>query len=752
MKNVWLTALLILCVQQFCLSQIPTNNYQRLDGALSAIYVLHDKHCAVLGEEGTLILSSDNGITWRNTYLATLETPSSITDIPDDSVYIVAFGTNSIMRSTNKGITWKKQSLPFIVYRVWSSKNTLYGINENKKLLYSNDKGITWSENTSLSDITLTDGFVSPQGTIILLTTQSTYIQSDDEGKTWSEEYNFPTSMSLSKPTNYYTHNSYSYVLFDSILYETDNWKTFNRFTLPTAVKSCIKIADTLLYLSKDNTGQIISSNDSIAMYSLSKKTIQWKKPYFLGMPLLYDISFNALMPLSDGSLLCVGKSKQIIRVTNGTWSLISYCMQYKTAVNFYDNNRGIVGGERQRFSTTTNAGATWNFYQNKPNDTLLNDIVVFTTQVYALRDSVFIAFFDANLLPRISRDNGNNFSSKGLMAAMQSNFYRPISVDSFFTTGQFSFKKDTAFVYLHTESGKKLTLIKKVYGRSIGIFPRSVKEYFLLIRRNIEDKPGGYMLYTNNGGITYDSTEIPGGTSPISINFYKNSDTFLLNTQNSSQMGCSIYRTTDRGKTWIRTDFVETTFIWHLWHDKISNRYFQVRSNNEIYYSDDEGLQWEKGTVMPERTTLFPSADSRELIMFDRRKTMLPDQAVSLYRCVSDSLHNTVTNIVEEEKDVRRYSAPVFIYTPQPNPFSSSLRFDIIWLSYSQPHQTSLIVYDQMGTKVADISYLCKNIADGNKKTTIEWIPDSLADGLYFLEARVQGYSSVRQIIKYMR
>lgn len=751
MKSFLFIALLVLCTQHYGLSQIPTNNYQRLDGTLTAIKVLHDNQCAVFGEEGTLILSSDNGITWRSTYLATQETPISITDFPDDSVYIVAFGSYQIMRSTNKGITWKKQSIPFMMYRIWSGQSTLFAINENEKLLYSNDKGITWFENSSLSNHTIRDGFMSPNGTIVLLTTQSTYIKSDDEGKTWSEEYNFPTSTPLPKLTNHYTHTTYSYVLFDTILYETNDWNTFNRFILPTTAKSCVKIDDTLVYLNKDTPTQI-SGNDSIAIYSLTSKTIEWKKPYFLGMPLLYDVSFNALMPLSDGSLLCVGKSKQIIRIIHGKSSLISYCMQYKTAVNFYDESRGIVGSSRQRFCTTTNGGATWNFYQNKPDDTLLNDIVEFTTQVYAQRDSVFIAFFGANLLPRISRDNGNSFSPKGFMTAMQSNFYTPISLDSFFTTGQFSSKKDTANVYLHTESGKKLTLLKKVYGRSIGIYPRSVKEYFLLIKRNIDDKPGGYMLYTNNGGITYDSTEIPDATSPISIYFYEKSDKFLLNVQNSSQMGCSIYETTDRGKTWLLRDLVETTFITQLWRDQKSNRYFQARSNNEIYYSDDEGTQWKKNIVMPDKTTLFPSADSRALILFDRRKTMQPDNVVSLYRCVPDSLHNTVTNIIEDEKDVRRYSAPVFIYPPLPNPFTSSLRFDIIWLSYSQPHQTSLIVYNQMGEKVADISHLCKNIIDGNKKTTIEWIPDSLVDGLYFLEARVQGYSSVRHIIKYLR
>ena len=751
MKSFLFIALLVLCTQHYGLSQIPTNNYQKLDGTLTAIKVLHDNQCAVFGEEGTLILSSDNGVTWRSTYLATQETPISITDFPDDSVYIVAFGSYQIMRSTNKGITWKKQSIPFMMYRIWSGQSTLFAINENEKLLYSNDKGITWLENMSLSAHTIRDGFMSPHGTIILLTTQSTYIKSNDEGKTWSEEYNFPTSTPLPKLTNHYTHTTYSYVLFDTILYETNDWNTFNRFILPTAAKSCIKTGDTIMYLNKDIPTQI-SSNDTIAIYSLTSKTIEWKKPYFLGMPLLYDVSFHALMPLSDGSLLCVGKSKQIIRIIDGKWSLISYCMQYKTTVNFYDNNRGIVGGERQRFSTTTNGGATWNFYQNKPNDTLLNDVVVFTTQVYAQPDSVFIAFFGANLLPRISRDNGNSFSSKGFMTAMQSNFYTPISLDSFFTTGQFSFKKDTANLYLHTESGKKLTLLKKVYGRSIGIYPRSVKEYFLLIKRNMDDKPGGYMLYTNNGGITYDSTELPNATTPINMYFYEKTDKFLLNVQNSSQMGCSIYETTDRGKTWLLRDLVETTFIIQLWRDEKSNRYFQVRSNNEIYYSDDEGTQWKRNIVMPDKTTLFPSADSRELILFDRRKTIQPSNAISLYRCVPDSLHNTITNMIEEEKDVRRYSAPVFIYAPQPNPFTSSLRFDIIWLSYSQPQQTSLIVYNQMGEKVADISYLCKNIIDGNKKTTIEWIPDSIADGLYFLEARAQGYSSVRQIFKYMR
>ena len=150
-------------------------------------------------------------------------------------------------------------------------------------------------------------------------------------------------------------------------------------------------------------------------------------------------------------------------------------------------------------------------------------------------------------------------------------------------------------------------------------------------------------------------------------------------------------------------------------------------------------------------KNTLFASKNGKELFLLNDSLSFVPVSLKRLYRVVPDSVHSFVTSVVnsEEEDKTLAYSAPVYLYSPYPNPFSSKVRFDIIWLSYAQPSETTLKVFNQMGVMVADISYLCQTLVSGNKRQTLEWSPDDLADGLYYIEARADGYSSVRHLIK---
>lgn len=724
-------------------SQTPTKNFQCLDGTLTDVRLLLNKECAVLGEEGTLILSSDNGITWRNSYLGINDTPTDIWATDDGSIYVVV-SKEAVFRSTDKGGTWKKNTSRETVVSLFGNSDKLYGISIDNTVLESKDKGITWQSTIPYNNIKA--GFVTGNGNIILITQKSSYYVSKNDGETWSDENFFIGMGQLPELKKHCSNNNYCYLLFGQILITTTDWLEFKTDTLPLTTHS---------FIVREGSVFIVTGKDSIGEYSTSSKETIWQRPVFNGMPLLYDIAFKGIGILSDNSIVSVGKSKNIIRKTKDEWELVSYIPQYKGSVDFYDDNRGIVGSLRQRFSITTNGGATWNFVKNEEKDSLLNDIVLYVTSVAALPDSVFIAFNESNLLPRISKDNGKMFTEKGILNAPSGNAYRAISADSFYLAGSYPLKRDTTNILLYTEGGKKFQLIKKIYGIA-SVFHRNAKDFYIKVRRNIteiNDPPeiifnGGYLLHTTDGGKTFDSTESPSKTFPISIYCYEKSPRFWGTTETSDNSNY-LYQTEDNGRTFTLKDSIIGETINSIWQDKKTGIYYQSRRQTGIYYSENNGVSWKKGVDIPESMYLFPSKFTSTIVAFDSKNNLPPENQVKLYKMVPDSVHNAVTSVQIEESDARNYSAPVFMYSPKPNPFSKSVRFELIWLSHAQPYETSLIVYNQLGTKVEDISYLCRTIVDGSKKTTLEWTPSNLPDGLYYIEARSHGYSSTRQVIK---
>ena len=741
----------LFCVPVF--AQIPSSHYQRLDASLTGVKVLYDNTCAAFGEEGTLILSSDNGKTWHNTYLATDAKPKDIIGFSQSSHYFVCYGTKTLSHSTDKGNTWINTIVPFAVQQLFGTTDAVFSLTEEGSIMRSMNWGTTWTALQLPKNNGITAGMRHGKDSIIIITEQSSYYCSTDNGTTWSEEQYFSSLDTLPQLTYFYTHNNMSHLLFGNIVVRTQDWKTFLRDTLPVNPRSFVVEEPWVYY---------ISQTDSIRAYSLTTKQTASFRPMFVGMPIFFNSSYNALAKLSDNSLVSVGLGKFIIKKQQESWELVSFIFQDKYSVHFYDDMRGIVGGANQSFCLTTNGGATWQVGPRKKEDSLLLRIVTNALPVYALEDSVFVVYFGNNIQPMISKDNGKTFTRrKAINGTSMDNRVTPISSDSFFQTGRGFLENDTSLVYLYTSGGDSLRLIKKIYARSSRVFARSAKEFIIFVSRNnltLQDPPyfveqGSYLLRTKDGGLTYDSTEIPSKRSTFTLYGYEESSHFFLTTPSRDESDFSttyLYETRDDGKTFVFLDST-TADINRMWRDAATRQLFRQTRDNGIEISIDDGKTWQYYVKCSSKNTLFASKNGKELFLLNDSLSFVPVSLKRLYRVVPDSVHSFVTSVVnsEEEDKTIAYSAPVYLYSPYPNAFSSNVRFEIIWLSYAQPSETTLKVFNQMGVMVADISYLCQTLVSGNKRQTLEWSPDDLADGLYYIEARAGGYSSVRHLIK---
>lgn len=756
-RNVGLICVLwsiVFCVPAF--AQIPSSHYQRLDASLTGVKVLYDKTCAAFGEEGTLILSSDNGKTWHNTYLATEAKPKDIIGFAHNAHYFVCYGTTTITHSSDKGVTWQHTVQTFTAQQLFGTMNAVFSVTEQGTVMRSMNWGITWTALQVPGNKTIVAGMRQGQDSIVVITDKSTYYCSADDGNTWSEELYISTMGTLPPLTYSYTHNNVSHLLFENIIVRTQDWNNFLHDTLPMNPRSFVIDEPWVYYITK---------TDSIRAYSLTTQKTASYRPVFPGMPVNNNSSYNALAHLADNTILSVGLGKFIIKKQQESWELLSFIFQNKYYVNFYDDRRGIVGAANQSYCLTTNGGATWQLGARKKEDSILLRIITDASPVYALKDSVFVVYFDNNIQPIVSKDNGKTFTRrKAINAPSRDSRVTPISIDSFFLTGRGFLENDTSLVYFYSSGGDSVRFIKKLYARASRVFARSAKEFIIFVERNtltLQDPPyfieqGSYFLRTKDGGLTYDSTEIPSKRAGCTLWGYEDSSHFFLTTPSKNESDFAtdyLYETRDDGKTFVFLDSTMASII-RLWRDKATRQLFRQTRDNGIEISVDDGKTWQYYVKCSPRNTLFPSNNGKELFVLNDSLSFVPVSLMRLYRAVPDSVHSFVTSVadIDEEDKSIAYSAPVYLYSPYPNPFSSKVRFDIIWLSYAQPSETTLKVFNPMGEMVADISSLCQTLVSGNKRQTLEWTPDDLADGLYYIEAKANGYSSVRQLIKIMK
>jgi photosystem II stability/assembly factor-like uncharacterized protein len=150
MKNmlVWLTIVFTFIFESSTLAEPLDNWYWRnplpQGNPLNGIVYANDSFITV-GDAGTILTSTDNGITWLKKVSGVIIPLNRITYGNNTFVAVGDYGT--VLTSTDNGNTWTKRlsETTIDLNEVAFANNTFVTVGTSGKIFTSNDNGVTWT-------------------------------------------------------------------------------------------------------------------------------------------------------------------------------------------------------------------------------------------------------------------------------------------------------------------------------------------------------------------------------------------------------------------------------------------------------------------------------------------------------------------------------------------------------------------------------------------------------------------------------
>ena len=103
--------------------------------------------------------------------------------------------------------------------------------------------------------------------------------------------------------------------------------------------------------------------------------------------------------------------------------------------------------------------------------------------------------------------------------------------------------------------------------------------------------------------------------------------------------------------------------------------------------------------------------------------------------------IDSNCVNVTVNATGITENSRPQMEITAMPNPFSTATSIQV---TLTQPEKVNITVYDITGQQVATIY---NGTMEGGQHT-INWKPDGMADGIYFLQIKAGDITQARKII----
>lgn len=139
-----------------------------------------------VGEGGEIVLSSDNGLTWKR---VDSHTDKRITSIASHNETVVAVGVRgAIVRSSDGGLTWDVADSPTLrtlLSVTAAADGTLVAVGRGGAIVYSQDGGRVWKASKSIRRADLSSVIYVAGGSFVAVGRDATILRSMDHGVTW---------------------------------------------------------------------------------------------------------------------------------------------------------------------------------------------------------------------------------------------------------------------------------------------------------------------------------------------------------------------------------------------------------------------------------------------------------------------------------------------------------------------------------------------------------------------------------------
>jgi photosystem II stability/assembly factor-like uncharacterized protein len=535
-------------------------------------WIAGDKFLAV-GDQGMILLTFDNGITWVMKQQPTQINMKGIYVKNEFSIFVVGSYANSntsLYHSEDGGDTWT------IIYENatmglkdihFADDNTGYIVGTLGKVVKSTDGGMTWTDisNSSINGDLQCVWFTSPDTGFVGKTTTFGMYKTVNGGQTWTQNF------------GYYFTNCYSmHFINDSVgwagsygnaIFKTVNgglnWTTQSNPGLSEPIRS-IAFADSARGIAVSTSYVYRTSNGA-----------SWSGTFFSN-----NFMSGTMSP--SGFAVCGTTTGGIKQSTNYGSSFTEINPETGFSVfrrvKFVTSQIGWVGGDDGKILRTTDAGANWTLSSNVPYYSTCNDMA-------AISASKLIIATDEGTL-RTTTNSGSTFTTITLDANIVLNAIH-------FPTSQVGYVGgNSGKLWKTTNGGTSYTLIDPG-------FTRDIKELFF------SSNSIGYLIddfsavrKTIDGGNTWTTLNGSGIGASKQLWFTSDLNGYLVNGYGE------VFKTIDGGQTITAAGntCLQTPFDMHFINDSTG---FVVGSFSnascDVSYTSDGGNSW--------HSMLFPYA-----------------------------------------------------------------------------------------------------------------------------------------------
>lgn len=750
--------LLVISISYPLFSQEPPPlppNSQILNVNLLGIRAIDSTTACVWGEQGTILLTYDNGRTWKQVDNAIGYDVLDVLMLGRTSLIAIPKFYEPIVISTNTGKSWS--SLSYFNdknYKIWCGDvydDIVVLAGDNGRVFLSNTSGSSWNIISPSNLVSAVKNLVIlDKKTFIIYTASSKAFITSDAGVTWTATTTPQKYEGVIKP-NYDRKRNILRIAVDNSLYTSNDlsatWKLHSQYTLP--INSIAHAINGDVHIVQDTAVIILQGSSSRNGVIALPEYWRYRAPLgaIAGYPLQQSI--------------CVGDDKQIyLQYSEDTFRLRSHLYQLpvSASVSFPSVDTGfVVNNEDLYLLRTIDAGATWLPLPIRPSRWIsrverlvfvnsLSGFLLLSNQLFKIEaGGEKITVLPLNYL----------WYGMGLAFSDEMNITRNVSTNDSFFDKEYRLESSN-------DGGSEWNDVKTVNDKKF--FPKHLLPL---------DKQGKFLL---------------SGT------YFEELDT-IQGTQISYPV---IARTSDNGQNWSLRFFKDCWNYSAMDRFTIPNKLFYVGSielpggrNSYVIRSYDTETEIEttldsgRAGLQPFNVSMHPSgygvaagANGTFLMTNDFGRTWVDNSQFSDYffsrlftpakntfyclatrvgfktyliRSVAPS--DTITSVDDDTTPVRRStlnSAPaVLLDKVAPNPCKTFTTLTI-YQDYSVPSSRSQIkVYSIDGCEVADLSGDFRKLTGGTNPSQLRWdIPNNLSTGAYLIVIQSPNHQSATPVI----
>jgi photosystem II stability/assembly factor-like uncharacterized protein len=575
---------------------LPTGNL------LNYVKFIDSSTAIAIGNQGTILKSTDNGLNWNVQISGTNANLLTISVIDKDTLYISG-NDRSVLKTIDGGNNWVK------VFNGTSSTNNInqiffvnpatgYLIGEGSKLFKTIDYGKTWS----IVEV----GLEFQQVTSIYFTNADTGYASVGQGicgimlKTINGGVNWSTiNLPLCEQFNsiVFTNDSTGYMVGTKgailkTINSGNNWIIQNEFS------STLTFADLMsVDFINNDTGFIVGSRDILKTINGGDNWVLIAQSDFD----LYSVSFvDSINGITVGGDWLYEVSGILISTNGGmNWNEISSTIttKYIDEIKFVNSDTGYaVGGHVSATYSgfiikTTNAGDTWSTLNTGVNTYWLTDISIPDT------NTIYVVAKEGQILK--SSDAGVTWTEQN------SNTSESLCSIHFADTSIGYAVGDNGTIIKTTDAGKTwINQISSTDKNLYSVYFKDVNTGFIPFYDWSIDST--ILLTTADGGDNWNRKSIGTLQNPRGITFVNNDTAFI-----AGDFG-GILKTTDGGNSWESSYHHGNTYLDIFFTSE--NTGYVVGGSGEISITENCGNDWtvlNSGTNKSLRSVFFTDVNT---------------------------------------------------------------------------------------------------------------------------------------------